>query len=130
MAQSTGPAQKKTSNDNNSSGGSGNQLRMPHKETIDISTKLGVKTGKPICYYFFKDSQQLDKNTGKCYITFEPCEYEGKQLVRIEKPATEEFTSPIINAFDLNNGDGIYESTNTYYILVQKYLKPAANASS
>ena len=80
------------------------QLVLPSDKTLQQSTKLALKTKKPICFYFYIDSLK-----GKITIVSD-----GED--RIIYKSDDEHTSPIINTYKSDNSY-IVVTENTIYIL-------------
>ena len=81
-----------------------NQLVLPSDKTLQQSTKLALKTKKPVCFYFYIDSLK-----GKISIVSD-----GED--RIIFKSDDEHTSPIINIYKSDNCF-IVVTENTIYIL-------------
>ena len=80
------------------------QLVLPSDKTLQQSTKLALKTKKPVCFYFYIDSLK-----GKISIVSD-----GEE--RIIFKSDDEHTSPILNTYKSDNCF-IVVTENTIYIL-------------
>ena len=80
------------------------QLVLPSDKTLQQSTKLALKTKKPVCFYFYIESLK-----GKISIVSD-----GED--RIIFKSDDEHTSPIINTYKSDNSF-IVVTENTIYIL-------------
>ena len=84
--------------------GGANSLTLPTEKTLLQSTKLALKTKKPVCFYFYIDSLK-----GKISIVSD-----GED--RIIFKSEDEHTSPILNTYKSDNCY-IVVTENTIYIL-------------
>ena len=85
-------------------GAAQNQLVLPSDKTLQQSTKLALKTKKPVCFYFYIDSLK-----GKISIVSDGDD-------RIIFKSDDEHTSPILNTYKSDNCF-IVVTENTIYIL-------------
>jgi len=81
-----------------------NAITIPTDETLRQATKLSIKLGRPICYYFYLDSY---KNEVKI------CTDENEKIIYKN---TEEHTSTISNIYKVDK-DLLILTANTIYII-------------